>query len=222
MLALTLNVLSVVLLALSSGSVALWPKPTTMTNGTASLRLSPSFSISASFGGAPSDLGSAISRAEGYLKSDQLGRLVPGRGAGDTAAISRAHELTSLKLELTPSSTSKAKSSVLSITEEAQKPVDERDEGYTLTIPATDGAATLSANSTLGLLRGLTTFGQMWYTFEGTTYMLEAPVQINDSPAFVRIRLFYWFYVRANHIFIMYDSRSVDSCSTLHVTCQSF
>ena len=157
-----------------------------MTNGTTPLRLAPSFSISASFSGAPVDLNSAITRTEGYLKSDKLGRLVPGRGVGDQVLLTGAHELTSLKLELTASPTSKAKRQISSITEEAQKPVGERDEGYSLSIPSSGGAATLSANSTLGLLRGLTTFGQLWYTFQETTYLLEAPLKIDDSPAFVR------------------------------------
>lgn len=178
-----INQLFAVALALSTSSYALWPKPTQMTNGTTPLRLSPTFTIS-SFSGAPADVSSAITRTEGYLKSDKLGRLVPGRGASDQASVSRAHELTSLKLEL--SSTSKAKSQIISITDEAQKPVGERDEGYNLAIPASGGTATLSANSTLGLFRGLTTFGQLWYTFESTTYLLEAPVEITDSPAFVR------------------------------------
>ena len=43
----------------------------------------------------------------------------------------------------------------------------------------------LSANTTLGLFRGLTTFGQLWYDWDGTTYTLEAPINIVDSPAYV-------------------------------------
>ncbi|KAG5732634.1 hypothetical protein E4T56_gene16912, partial [Termitomyces sp. T112] len=38
--------------------------------------------------------------------------------------------------------------------------------------------------STLGLFRGLTTFGQLWYDLNGITYTLQAPFDIVDSPAF--------------------------------------
>jgi len=62
--------------------------------------------------------------------------------------------------------------------------IESRVEGYTLTIPADGSAASLKANSTLGLFRGLTTFGQFWYDLQGTTYTLAAPFNIVDSPAY--------------------------------------
>jgi len=73
---------------------------------------------------------------------------------------------------------------VNSITTEAQKPIEDRDEAYTLTVPSTGGSASITANTTLGLLRGLTTFGQLWYSWEGTTYAIDTPIDIVDSPAF--------------------------------------
>lgn len=65
------------------------------------------------------------------------------------------------------------------------KDLTTRDESYTLTVPSTGDAATLSANTTLGLLRGLTTFSQLWYYWDGAYYTLSAPIHIADAPAFV-------------------------------------
>jgi hypothetical protein len=65
-------------------------------------------------------------------------------------------------------------------------PLGTRDEAYTLNIPSDGSPATLSANSTLGLFRGLTTFSQIWYTHGSSIYTVEAPISISDSPAFVR------------------------------------
>ena len=59
------------------------------------------------------------------------------------------------------------------------------DESYILKISINGKEATLEANTTLGLLRGLTTFGQMWYEWKGVKYLLEVPVQVVDKPAFV-------------------------------------
>jgi hexosaminidase len=53
-----------------------------------------------------------------------------------------------------------------------------------LTVPADGSAATLKANSTLGLFRGLTTFGQLWYDLDNMTYTIEAPISITDAPAY--------------------------------------
>lgn len=53
-------------------------------------------------------------------------------------------------------------------------------------MPADGLEALLVANSSLGLLRGLTTFEQLWYTLGAEIYTTEAPVRIEDSPAFVR------------------------------------
>ncbi|CAG7853081.1 Probable beta-hexosaminidase fdl; AltName: Full=Protein fused lobes; Flags: Precursor [Serendipita indica DSM 11827] len=61
-------------------------------------------------------------------------------------------------------------------------PAEERDESYTLTVPSDGSEARLRANTTLGLLRGLTTFSQMWYTWDNWTYTVEAPFEILDEP----------------------------------------
>jgi hexosaminidase len=130
--------------------------------------------------GAPADLQDAVTRTEGYLKTDKLGRLVVGRGANDSSAIHGAKQLSSLTVSLTSTN-----GPVRSISEEAMDELESRDEAYSLTVPADGSAATLKANSTLGLFRGLTTFGQLWYEYSGTIYTLEAPIQISDAPAYV-------------------------------------
>jgi len=106
-------------------------------------------------------------------------RLVVGRGAADHAIIRDAHSLLTLKLFLVD------EAAVQSITTESQKEITSRSEGYMLSVPGDGSPAVLTANSTLGLFRGLTTFGQLWYYFRGDIYTLEAPVQITDSPAYV-------------------------------------
>ena len=69
---------------------------------------------------------------------------------------------------------------------EALKALGSRDEAYNLTVPATGADATLVAKTTLGLLRGLTTFEQLWFTLGNATYTPSAPFAIQDAPAFVR------------------------------------
>ncbi|KAJ2926079.1 hypothetical protein H1R20_g11013, partial [Candolleomyces eurysporus] len=71
-----------------------------------------------------------------------------------------------------------------SISEEAVAAIESRAEAYTLTVPADGSEAVLTASSSLGLFRGLTTFGQLWYDLDGATYSLQAPISINDSPAY--------------------------------------
>ena len=182
--------LSLLPLLLASPAHALWPLPRTLQTGpsTAALRLSPSFHISLSLphnATAPQDLLDAAARAKGYLTTDALGRLVVGRGASDAAAVARAPQLSQLTLELTSNGTGAAQS----ITQGAQAPLGARDEAYTLTVPADGTPAVVRANSTLGLFRGLTTFGQMWYALPGAgkdaaPYALGVPVWIEDSPAY--------------------------------------
>jgi hexosaminidase len=171
------------LLAFTPAS-ALWPLPTSLQTGSTGLRLAPNFKIKLSVQRAPADLQAAVTRTEGYLKTDKLERLVVGRGANDSSAIRSAKQLTSLTVSLIST-----KGTVRSISEEAMDELESRDEAYSLTVPGDGSVATLTANSTLGLFRGLTTFGQLWYEFDGTTYTLEAPIQINDGPTYVCSRM---------------------------------
>ncbi|KAH8085997.1 N-acetylhexosaminidase [Cristinia sonorae] len=158
---------------------ALWPQPRSITTGSSALRLSGGFDIViGSVRNPPSDLHQAVDRTSGFLKNDKLERLVVGRGDVDRAAVAKAKTLSRLTLSLGKGATAR------SIAAEAQKAVEERDEGYVLDVPADGSGATLTANSTLGLFRGLTTFSQLWYQSGSTTYTIEAPIHIEDSPAF--------------------------------------
>ncbi|EIN12307.1 N-acetylhexosaminidase [Punctularia strigosozonata HHB-11173 SS5] len=164
--------------ALAPIAHALWPLPTRIQTGSTPLRLSAAFAIRVAVPHAPADLQAAVKRTESYLWTDNLGRLVPDRGASDAAAVSRARELTTLTVAL------RAGAGVASVSEEAIKDLEARDDAYALAIPAGGGTATLTANTTLGLFRGLTTFGQLWYTVDGMVYTLEAPIAIQDAPEF--------------------------------------
>lgn len=160
--------------------VSLWPMPRGLQTGSTALKLAKGFSIKIDVKNAPSDLVSAAARSKAYIQTDQMQRLVVGRGLSDANAVQRSRELDSLVLSLTPGS------AVRSISEEAIAPIGNRREEYVLHVPADGSAATLSANSTLGLLRGLTTFEQLWYDMDGQdTYTVDAPISISDSPAYV-------------------------------------
>ncbi|KAG6889701.1 hypothetical protein C0992_004421 [Termitomyces sp. T32_za158] len=174
---LSLHTLSLLLAATSV--LAVWPVPRQYSTGNTPLRLSPSFSIKVSgISHPPSDLQDAIWRTTTYLHKDKLQALVPDRGASSAQTVHSAKTLNTLILSLSNHAY------VKSISEEAVADLESRIEGYTLTIPADGSDAYLTANSTLGLFRGLTTFGQLWYDLKGVSYTLQAPFDIADSPAF--------------------------------------
>ena len=160
---------------------ALWPQPRTLQEGTTPLRLSGGFEITidGSVHNAPTDLHAAVESAKSYITSDKLERLVVGRGSVDAQAVSKAKSLSKLTLLMGKGA------AVHPIATEAQKAPEARDEAYVLDVPEDGTTATLSANTTLGLFRGLTTFTQMFFYNDGTNYLLNAPVHIEDSPAYV-------------------------------------
>ncbi|RDB19005.1 Beta-hexosaminidase 2 [Hypsizygus marmoreus] len=168
------------LLVLPSFVHALWPIPHTLQTGTSLLKLSPTFDITLpSISKPPQDLLAAIAQTKTYLHTDKLQRLIVGRGAASSTGLQTARALPSLTLSLLNNATPHA------IAVEAVRPIGMRNEGYTLSVPADGSPAVLTANSTLGLFRGLTTFGQLWYDLEGVTYSYEAPIKIaKDVPAF--------------------------------------
>ncbi|THH02698.1 hypothetical protein EW026_g230 [Hermanssonia centrifuga] len=173
-------ILFATLLTVCSPADALWPQPRNLQTGSTALRLSGGFdiTISGSVHNAPSDLHAAVLSTQNFVKTDKLGRLVVGRGSVDAQAVSKAKSLSKLTLSLSQGATAH------SITSEAQKAIEDRDEAYTLTVPSDGSGATLTASSTLGLYRGLTTFSQLVYYNDGTTYILNAPIHIQDSPAY--------------------------------------
>ena len=173
-------VLFVALLNLTARPVtALWPLPRSMQTGTTPLILSQNFQVSVNNSVFPEDLLEAIAQMEHYLWNDRLERLVVGRGAADAQAIAGAEVLTSLTVTLVHNGPA------LSVAQEAIDYPENRDEEYSLIVPTDGSPAVLTANSTLGLYRGLTTFSQLWYFYAGTVYTLDAPIHILDSPAYV-------------------------------------
>ncbi|CDO76788.1 Glycoside Hydrolase Family 20 protein [Trametes cinnabarina] len=175
-----LRALACLVVVFLSYAVAIWPIPRTLLTGTSPAKLSPNFGINLhGLPSPPADVVAAISRTQSRLRSDSLERLVLGRGSADVQEIGRARLLTSLTATLRPGSP------VESIAEETTAAIDSKDESYELSIPDDRGVATLVANSSLGLLRGLTTFEQLWYDHKGTKYTLEAPIHILDEPAFL-------------------------------------
>ncbi|KAJ8081134.1 Glucosamine-6-phosphate isomerase (Glucosamine-6-phosphate deaminase) (GNPDA) (GlcN6P deaminase) [Marasmius tenuissimus] len=166
--------------ALVGSSTALWPQPQSVTTGSKAVKISSSFDITLEgITNAPQDLLDAIESTKNAISNDKLERLVVGRGAVDADAFGQGAELNELVVSL-----ENASGDVRSISEEAVDAIENRAEGYTLSVPDDGSAATLTANSTLGLYRGLTTFQQLWYFWDDTVYSVEAPVQITDSPKY--------------------------------------
>ncbi|TFK27667.1 beta-hexosaminidase [Coprinopsis marcescibilis] len=168
------------LLFLGPCVVALWPLPTQISTGTTALRLSADLQISLDgVRNAPADLRDAVARTRDFLRRDKLQLLVPDRGASLKSRITSAPLLRSLRVTLTGTEPTRP------IAEEAIAAIETRQEGYTLNVPADGSAATLTATSTLGLFRGLTTFSQLWYDLDGDTYTVQAPFAITDAPKYV-------------------------------------
>ena len=115
-------------------------------------------------------------------------------GTSEGRRVERARRSVSCSSSSTPAPVLSSVSLVLedgavvrSISEEAVQPLGNRSEGYSLYVPDDGSEAIISANSTLGLLRGLTSFEQLWYVLDDVTYTNLAPVTIeNDAPAYVR------------------------------------
>jgi hexosaminidase len=190
---------------------ALWPIPRTLSTGTSPLTIADGFSIDiTAIRNLPLDLKEAVSRANRYLHEDKLGRLVVGRGPGNGLSLDSAPKLNKLSLKLNnlngtaatvnvllnynfieldterPSMDVTEKARIPSISDITALPVEQRDESYRLKIPKDGSDAVLVANTTLGLLRGLTTFNQVWYQYDRWTYTVEVPFDIVDEPYYVR------------------------------------
>ncbi|KIK69927.1 glycoside hydrolase family 20 protein [Collybiopsis luxurians FD-317 M1] len=167
--------------AITATAAALWPLPTRLSTGTTPLTLASNFHIDTSAISSPSqDLLEAIDRTKTYLQNDKLEALVVDRGASYASSLQHAKSLSSLKLSFDSGHSGNVKS----ISEEVTEDIESRVEGYTLTVPADGSAATLKANSSLGLFRGLTTFGQLFYYLNNDIYTVEAPISITDSPVY--------------------------------------
>jgi hexosaminidase len=188
------------------GTYALWPQPSKLQTGTSALRLAPNttFKIIVDVANPPADLLAAVRRTHAYLFTDDLARLVPSHGAEDLPALSHSKALPGLTLRLQSQGETGEGYGVVSreIALEARTYILLRQEEYTLDVPADGTEAVLSAASTLGLFRGLNTFAQLWYTYDGrealdqdcdgkVVYTLSAPVAIQDSPAYVSVSVLF-------------------------------
>lgn len=67
--------------------------------------------------------------------------------------------------------------------------LEQRSEGYTMSVPASGAEAVITADSTLGIFRGLSTFEQLWYAVDGRVYAVGMPLNVVDEPVYVRISL---------------------------------
>ncbi|KAJ8081082.1 Glucosamine-6-phosphate isomerase (Glucosamine-6-phosphate deaminase) (GNPDA) (GlcN6P deaminase) [Marasmius tenuissimus] len=159
---------------------ALWPIPRSLETGTTLLKLADGFDFKLNFDSLPEDLTNAIARAKDLLMTDNLQILVPDHGESNRGGLEDAKSLSGLTLALADNAPA-----IRPIATEVTDDLHARDESYTLIVPDNGSDAMLRANSSLGLFRGLTTFGQLWYDLDGTTYTTMAPFTVsNDSPAY--------------------------------------
>lgn len=142
----------------------LWPLPSTYTNGTTMLAVSPSLKFT---GPTSATLSAAFDRYMGII-------FPHAPMTDDTVPAPPAPSVSLAGLDVTVSSPSEA------------PPQVDTDESYTLTIPADGSNAKLSAVTIYGALRGLETFSQLVvYNFDTTSYYIGlAPWSISDKPRF--------------------------------------
>ncbi|KAH8813649.1 beta-hexosaminidase [Flagelloscypha sp. PMI_526] len=184
-------------------ATALWPKPKVLNTGTEFLKLSPSFTVH-------------------YLSTDKLERLVPGRGSDDASSVEKAPFLDKLTISL------EGGGDWRSIAEESIKPLGQRNEHYSLRITEDGKVAEITAETSLGVLRGLTTFEQLWHYLDGVTYLHEAPLFIDDEPSYVWRGLMLDTtrnFFPVNDIKRTFDTMSMVKMNTFHwhvVDSQSF
>ncbi|KAL0064340.1 Glucosamine-6-phosphate isomerase (Glucosamine-6-phosphate deaminase) (GNPDA) (GlcN6P deaminase) [Marasmius tenuissimus] len=172
--------ISLALILLLHHASALWPIPRSLETGTTLLKLAEDFDFKLDIDSPPEDLTNAIARAKDLLENDKLQILVPDRGESNRGGLENAKSLSGLTLALADNAPT-----IRPIATEAIDELHARDESYSLIVPDDGSDATLQANSSLGLFRGLTTFGQLWYDLDGATYTTMAPVTVsNDSPAY--------------------------------------
>ena len=172
---------SVLYLSFASSVLAIIPQPQEYFKGRQHLRLS-SFSIKASEDlNALPDLHAAIERASELLQQETHQRVIVGRGETDRAAVLEAATLNSLHLAFDESC---GTLELGDISQEAVKPLEDRDEAYTLKVH--EGEASLTSCTAIGIFRGLSTFLQLVYTLppadsNQAKYVMAAPLTIRVS-----------------------------------------
>ncbi|KAH8085951.1 N-acetylhexosaminidase [Cristinia sonorae] len=167
-----------------SPAVAQWPIPRNITRGNEIVKLDPNFAVLLGNIDASTlpDLNIAKEDTRTRVLRDNLQRLARSADlAVDNQQLQNASTIYNLTLYLNPGT-----SNLSDISSVVQQPLDTWDESYSLTISGESGQAPsfIVANTTLGLLRGLTTFEQLWYTSNDLIYALDTPINIEDSPAY--------------------------------------
>lgn len=171
----------VLYLSFESSVLAIVPAPQEYLKGRQHLRLS-SFSIKASKDlDALPDLHAAIERASETLQQESHQRVIVGRGEEDRAAVYEAATLNSLHLALDESC---GRDELGDISQDAVKPLEDRNEAYTLKVH--EGEAFLTSCTAIGIFRGLSTFLQLVYALppadgKQAKYVVDAPLTIRVS-----------------------------------------
>ena len=180
-----LPIVALILTLLAQNVTALWPKPTSLTPGDVEvIRLHPTFRINPPKDcWIPADLLQAIDTTTKHIKDDRLAPLRLDVLSLEAQAAATKKYVKQLNLQATCSQVKQT------IVNHVNKPLEQWDESYTLQIRPDLLDATISANSSLGLLRGLQTFSQLVYTSstkqngKPVRYLLNAPPHILDRPA---------------------------------------
>lgn len=171
--------------------LAIWPQPQHLSTGTTTLLLSPAFEIQFERGPVPADVHEVTDRALKSLRDSRSPYLSVQQGR--EFKIRSASIVHCLRVSLQATSWTDLVEDVTADHAHAA------DEYYELKLDA-DGSARLVVNTTLGLLRGLTTWEQLWYamparcdergaaqiTFSSPALAFApfAPYEIWDSPHF--------------------------------------
>src|SRR5258708_24575646 len=175
-----------VLLSKGAEISAVWPFPRRFNTGSMGMRLGSNFSIQLCGPleyDTPQDLRDAIGRTLIELRNNRMGRLLVGGASADSIKLSDVKSLNILQLDIT--NITAGQSQIASIAQNSILPFGKRNESIILSVPPDGSAATLEAASSLGLFRGLTTFLQLWYWNGTISYTVQAPIHIEDTPAYV-------------------------------------
>lgn len=157
---------------------ALWPQPSFERFGHQPVQIKASnFEVTLP-SDAPEDLRVAAARIQREILSSNMQSLTEDFGASRWADVRSATSLQGIRIDLPPN--------VSSLRAAVAAPLKGYDESYHLTIPADGRPATVASRTSLGALRGLTTFQQLVFSLpqDGSHYIWNAPYHIQDQPAY--------------------------------------
>ncbi|MCJ1309351.1 N-acetyl-glucosamine-6-phosphate deacetylase [Agyrium rufum] len=205
---------------------SVWPAPTSFTNGTQVLWLAPGFKITTSGASTKRGLPEANALDEAALPS-QAQILSAAAERTQSEVFSSAFvpwKFYPKNAKFEPSASDK-KTMVLQLTVAINPSKGQAaaasDESYTLKLTAS-GAATITANSTLGGLRGMQSFVQLFYKHSQSPdlYTPIAPVSISDYPAYSHRGLNLDIsrnYIPTSLVMSVIDSMAFNKLSHLHL-----